>query len=499
MNENLTRRKFITNSTAGTIGAAVGLSMASGFDAKANSGLKESNKTFLFSRNIPFGDTYDIIVAGGGPAGSSAAVCAARLGAKVLLVEATGCLGGMGTSGLVCAFDPMSNGKQMLVGGFMKQLVDSMYKRGFLEPTEIPEIYQKVYHHWTKFQPEGLKLLLDEFLLEAGVEIRFFTKAVDAVVDNRSKKVNGIIIHNIEGFQYIKAKNFIDCTGDAVLADICGVECREPGRDTPNIMPATLTSLFTNIDFAKASPLIAEMKKIALEEGHFTQYDRMGPALSKIGYDIGYLNGGHIFNLDALRCRSLSDGMILGRKLAQEHLKFFIKYVPGCENIEHVTTASLMGVRESRRIKGEYELNFDDYIGRRHFPDQIGVFNKAVDIHPYNTSKEEYERFLKEYNETARLHSGEYFGIPYSILVPEGWKNLWVAGRCASSDVMVQGSIRVQPAASMMGQAAGTAAAQSIKTGQAANELDTEQLVKTLRENGAFLPQETLSTQMTRS
>jgi hypothetical protein len=167
--------------------------------------------------------------------------------------------------------------------------------------------------------------------------------------------------------------------------------------------------------------------------------------------------------------------------------------------MEHVTTASLIGVRESRRIKGEYVLNLDDYLARREFPDQIGIFNKFVDIHPYDTSEEEYQRFLKEKDERLRLNPGEYFGIPYSVLVPRGWQNLWVAGRCVSSDVRVHGSIRVQPACSMMGQAAGTAAAQSIRRKQPACELDTAELVTSLRAQNAFLPQKELTTGMTRS
>ena len=158
-----------------------------------------------------------------------------------------------------------------------------------------------------------------------------------------------------------------------------------------------------------------------------------------------------------------------------------------------------MGVRESRRIVGEYELNFDDYISKREFPDQIAIFNKAVDIHAYNDSLEEFNRFLQEYQDTGRLKPGDQFGIPYSILVPKGWSNLWVAGRCSSSDIKVHGSIRVQPAASMMGQAAGTAAVQSIKTGQPAYDLDTQLLVTTLREWDAYLPQDSLSKEMTRA
>ena len=157
-----------------------------------------------------------------------------------------------------------------------------------------------------------------------------------------------------------------------------------------------------------------------------------------------------------------------------------------------------MGVRESRRIVGEYELVFDDFINRRQFPDQIGVFNKHVDIHPYDCSKEEHERFWKEKSKTAVLGIGECFGIPYGILVPKGFKNLWVAGRCNSSDVMVHGSIRVMPACGMMGQAAGTAAVQSVRTGQSACELNTETLINSLREQNAYLPQKETSTKMTR-
>jgi hypothetical protein len=279
----------------------------------------------------------------------------------------------------------------------------------------------------------------------------------------------------------------VDATGDAVLADLCGVACREAGRDTKRIMPATLTSLFAGIDWAHFGNQYEWIKK-ALDDGHFTQHDRHLPGMSRVGCSAGYLNGGHIYNLDALRCRSLSEGMMLGRRLAQEYLSFYRKYVPGCEGIEHVTTAALMGVRESRRIVGEYELTFADYLARRQFPDQIGLFNKAVDIHPYDTSAEEYARFAQEYEKAGRIGPGECFGIPYRILVPRGFDNLWVAGRCASSDVEAHGSIRVQPAAAMMGQAAGTAVVLALRTGKAARTLDTAALVDTLREHGAYLP-----------
>jgi len=465
--------------------------------------------TFRLVRDIPAEKGYDLVVAGGGPAGSAAAICAARLGARVLLLEATGCLGGTGTSGLVTAFDPMADGERMLVGGFMRELVETMWERGFLSPHVTPDFWRRIFHRWTPFRAEGLKLLLDELATGAGVEVRFFTRVIDADVDvdPGGQSVRGLIAHNVEGYRYIRARTYVDATGDAVLTDLCGAPVREAGRDTPNIMPPTLCSLCAGIDWprAKTSPdangpanqqaLIEQ----AIADGHFSHRDRHVPGMFHAGDSVGMLNAGHVFHMDALRCRSLSDGMMRGRQLAQEYISFYRKYVPGFENLEHVTTAALMGIRESRRIVGEYELGYDDYLARRQFPDQIAVFNKAVDIHVYDDSEKEYARYYQEFHRSGRLGEGECFGLPYGILVPKGWRNLWVAGRCNSSDVEVHGSIRVMPTAAMMGQAAGTAAVQAIQSGQPACELDTARLVQTLREQGAYLPQADLSEAMTRS
>lgn len=464
---------------------------------------------FRLTRDIAIEDGYDLLVAGGGPAGSAAAICAARLGAKVLLVEATGCLGGMGTSGQVCTFGPMADGTRTLVGGFCRELIEAMHARGFLGPDVTPEFWRTHLNRWIPFQPEGLKRLLDEKAIEAGVELRFFTRVIDADVEGR--KVRGAIISNIEGYRYIRARTFIDATGDAVLADLCGVDCKVAGRDTPDIAPSTLCSLYAGIDWtdpaygndhtgADAVKLRArkELLPQAIAEGHFTQPDRFMPGMNKIGAQMGALNGGHVFGLNGLDCRSLSDGMVLGRRIAVEYTEFFRKYVPGCRNIEQVISAPLMGVRDTRRIVGEFELTIDDFMARRQFPDQVAVYNRPTDVHPTNTSEQEYQRFLRDFEGHGALGRGDSVGIPYSILVPRGSENLWAAGRCHSSDTKVHGSIRAQSAAYMMGQAASTAAVQSIRTGQPACDLDTWMLVESLRAAGAYLPQESLSRRMTR-
>jgi len=498
-----TRRDFIRRSAIGGIAATAGFSTLGGVNmACSDVGDLAKSGTYSFKRDIPVDETlYDLVIAGGGPAGVSAGIAAARLGAKVLIIEAMGCLGGMGTSGLVSAFDPMANGEEMLVGGIMHEIVYKMYDRGFLGPQEKPEVFSKAFHHWTPFQPEGYKLLLDEMVTEAGIEVRYFTRVIAADTDRKKGVVNGVIQQNVEGMKYIRAKTFVDATGDAVLSDLCGADYREAGRDTPVAMPPTLCSLIANVDFSRAVSGGQESPPLlkAIAEGHFSQPDKHVPGSFRGGRTVTMLNAGHVFGMNAVNCASLTQGMMQGRRLVQEFVAYYKKYVAGFENIELVTTAALMGVRESRRIVGEYELKYADYESRRHFPDQIGIFNKAVDIHVLDGSEEQYQRYKEEYHTISRLNPGEYFGIPYSILVPKGWVNLWVAGRCNSSDIKVHGSIRVQPAASMMGQAVGTAAVQSIKTGQPACDLNTETLITTLRAAGAKLPQETLSAKMTRN
>lgn len=467
-----------------------------------------TSTTYQFTRTIAASPAYDLVVAGGGPAGTAAAVCAARLGLKVLLAEATGCLGGMGTSGLVASFGPVSDGERMLVGGFMKELLATMWEQKAFGPQVTEEYLNKQLNRWVPFSPEHLKRILDTFTVQAGVEVRFFTRVIEADVTGR--RVNGVVLSNVEGLQYVPAKAFIDATGDAALASLTGAECKVVLRDTDTVAPSTLCSLLagmnwddpayagTGMDAVKAR-VRSELVPKAIDDGFFTQEDRFFPGMNRVGPKGATLNAGHVFNLNPLSVRSLSDGMVLGRKLALEYTEFYRKYVPGCDELELLTTAPVMGIRDSRRIVGEFELTIDDFLARREFADQVAVYNRPTDVHPSDTSKKEYERFLKDFHGKDNLGRGEHVGIPYSILVPRGSQNLWVAGRCHSSDTKVHGSIRAQSAAYMMGQAAATAAAQSIRTGQPAIDLDTKCLVETLREAGAYLPQRELAKEMTRA
>lgn len=492
--KGIKRREFLKTSASIGLGlAALGLSpdilRANEKPAKDIRG-----DGYLLKRTIPVEDNWDVLVCGGGPSGMAAALSAARLGAKVLLVEGTGCLGGMATSGLVSAFPRIGDGKDLMAGGILWEIIEKMFKRGALGPGMVPEKYAQPPYCWIPFSAEMYKVLLDDLMTEAGVEVRFFTRMIDVDSSPEEGKVNGVVIHNIEGYKYIVAKNYIDCTGDASLASLSGVECREAGRDTEGIMPASIFQYVGNIDYSHLGGGSKYLKK-AVEDGFFTQPEYSLTGLYKVGNTFGAINAGHVFNLDALRIKSLSDGMMTGRKVAREFFEFYKKYVPGYENAEQLATSALMGVRESRRIVGEYELCYEDLKNLRVFPDQICVFRYHIDIHPYvadpNVHNTTSSKTLK------RFQDGEHFGIPYSSLVPKGWNNLWVAGRSISSDVLANGSIRVQPTCIMMGEAVGAAAALTIRNGSNARTLSMRELISTLRSQGAYLPQTLVSKYMT--
>lgn len=439
--------------------------------------------TYSFSRQIAIKSGYDLVVAGGGPGGCGAAISAARQGLRVLLIEATGALGGMGTQAMVSAWSHMSNGQETILGGLMLELVETMHARGF-----IPEKYDRVF--WTKihnrglgYSTEGLKLLLDELCSDAGVDVRFFSKMVE--VDATDGTVAGVIVHDCEGLSFVEAPYFVDATGDATLSYLAGAETRRAGTDTPNINPPTLCSVHAGIDHAVFDRR-AHQQYIdkAVDDGFFSQPDRHVPGLFPSGRSSAILNAGHLFGTDALDSVQLSGAMAKGRQFAWEYGNFCREYLPGCERIELISSAPLLGVRESRRVVGEYELNYQDYLDRRQFDDQIAVYCKQVDIHVYDLSKEEYDRYKNEFEKNAVLAPGEVYGIPYRILVPKGFQNLWVAGRSNSSDVKVAAAIRDQPAAVMMGEAVGTAAVQARSGGETARTLNVSKLRKTLRENG---------------
>jgi len=451
-----------------------------------------------YTREIPNASPYDVVVCGGGPAGFAAGISAARLGARTLLLEASTALGGMATQGLVTSYDSMADGSEPLVGGIMREILERLHEEKLLPPVTTPRSWRQGYLHPTKIKPEECKWFFDRMATEAGLEVRFQSRAVDVTLTENERQISHIILSDIRGLSAIPTRTVIDATGDATVAALAGAPFQLALRDTPQVMPGTLCFILANID-EKRMRSFSGYADQARADGHFRNPEvRLIP--SKVGPGVYSFNAGHLFNFDASDPAQYSQALIEGRDIVAEHVAFLRKYVPGYENAVLAATAPLLGVRESRRIVGECILTKEDYISGRHFHDQIGIYNKEPDLHVYAPTEEAIaDHHAHREARLGWLPPGTSYGLPYGILVPQGgWQNLWVPGRSASTDVFVHSSSRVMPAASMMGEAAGCAAVQHLATAQPACKLDTAALVTTLRAQGAILPQEDLRPDMTR-
>src|SRR5271170_3704779 len=309
----LTRRGFIKGAAESTAAMAVLGRVPTAAPANA--------ETYKLTREIPVERGYDVVVAGGGPSGAAAAISAARLGAKVLLIEAVGSMGGMGTNAYVSNWYSLGDGERMIIGGLIEELISTMCLNKQAAPTPATENYKKGdYVDPVGFNPEVLKVLFDRLCHDAGVEVRFFTRVVDADADPRAGRISGVVTNNIEGYRYIAARTFIDCTGDAVLANLCGVKVKAAGTDTPHIMPPTLCALVEDIDYTCFKPDRQQaMVEKAIDDNYFSQADRHVPGLFRSGANTATMNAAHLFNTNALVCRSLSDAMARGRVLDEEY------------------------------------------------------------------------------------------------------------------------------------------------------------------------------------
>lgn len=445
-------------------------------------------KYLMKERHIPLDDSYDVIVVGGGPSGCLAAIAAAGEGANTLLVESTGALGGMGTSGGVTAWQYFSDGIRFLYSNTVKSIFDSC-KAGM---DHIPD--DKI-HGYTPLDPELLKRIYDDHVVDSGADVLFFTLL--SAVEGEDGNVSEIILANKSGLQAYKASVYIDCTGDADLAVWAGADF-EQGDINNETQPATLCFILSNVDLYgylngppikgiknenPTSKMLDSGKYPHINDGHVCNY-LIGPGT------IGF-NAGHMWDIDPTKPETLTQGMMTGRKIAAEFCQGLRKFHPtGFGNAFLSSTATLMGVRETRRIIGDYVLNIEDYRVRRKFPDEIARNSNKIDVHiskeENNLDIQERERIFQERTET--YEKGESYGIPYRCLTPAGLKNILVAGRSISTDRWVQGSTRIMGPCMAFGEAAGVAAAIAAKNGKDIHNVDTDILRKKLKNNGVYLP-----------
>jgi hypothetical protein len=438
------------------------------------------NSRSLYQRELEVRYQTDVLVVGGGPAGVAAALAAARQGKSVRLIEAHSCLGGMGTAGMVPAFMQFTDGVNFLADGIGREILDALTAAGGATP----------WRRSTGIRTEVLKRVYDQLLRDAGVPFTFHTQLVDVAVDG--ERVREAICAGRSGLFAMRATVFVDCTGDGDLSAFAGAPY-EKGDADGTMQPGTLCSVWAGIDWETVEDLYywggtaSDGIEKAIEDGVFTVEDHALVGFWRVGATLGGGNIGHTFDLDGTDEESLTRAYVRGRQSMPEYERFYKEYLQGYEEMELVATASLMGVRESRRIMGDYVLNLDDYLRRAVFDDEIGRHAYNIDLHPSKADVEIAVAARKDFD-TLRLKDGESYGIPYRVLTPRGLKNVLVAGRCVSTDRKVQGAIRVMPGCYITGQAAGVAAAMAVQAEADTRAIDVRDLQARLKALGAYLP-----------
>jgi len=433
-------------------------------------------------KKLPVFGHFDVVVAGGGPSGVAAAVSAARNGAKVLLLEQTGALGGMSTNGLVPCYAPFAQWGNTAIRGIGYEIVKKLEKMGGST--------DKI--QWPSIDPEKLKFLLDELVVKSGTKILFFT-FVSGVI-KKGKKIQALIFENKSGRQAVTANTFIDATGDGDAAFKAGVPFVKGDRHG-KMQGVSLEFMVAGIDMKAYDKWQKKFKNNTAKNILFKKAEKSGQLRSfkdgehRFMADIihsdsvrGY-NYGHIFRVDGTKTQDLTRAMIRGRQLAASFIKYTKKNIPGMKNAMLVATGALPGVRETRRFKGAYRLTLEDFASIRQFKDQIAVYDYPVDVHGSSKSGKAEEASVLTMRKYV-LPQGKNYGIPFSSMKPAGCENLLLTGRHISVDRMAHGSTRVMPACMAIGEAAGLAAAMAAKENITVSKIDTDELRKRLVRQG---------------
>lgn len=453
-------------------------------------------------KNIKQQLNADVVVVGGGPAGMCAAIAAAREGVRVILIEQGGFCGGMATKGLVGPFMTCydAKGETMIIRGLFKEIVERMVARGFaIHPAQVHggtafTSWIKIGHeHVTPFEPEGLKIIIDEMLTEAGVKILYHTDFIHPVLDNNT--ISGILVSSKRGLEIIEATVVIDCTGDGDVAYRSGVPYEMGNQELNLIQPATMFFHISNVDpDAVEADIQANIQNFYRKDGvnYRSFHWRVTQARENDDWDLNRVsigmfrmpkpdewcvNTSRIMGVNSTDNESLTNAELIGRQQVYKILHFLQKYVPGCENARIKSIASHIGIRESRHIQGDYRLTAEDLLNSKVPEDSILLAANSVDVHG---------RFGPTSNEYVPI-KGKYYGVPYRCLIPKGIEQLLIAGRCVSADSTAAGAIRVMPPCMGMGEAAGVAAALSVKERITVRRIDVQNLRKVLKDRGAYL------------
>ncbi len=421
--------------------------------------------------------SYDTVVLGGGFTGCAAALAAARQGQNVLLLEASGFLGGAASNCLIFPLMPYATSlkdadgnhvKHYLSRGILAELVRDLQETGDIRGD-------------SGFLDEAVKLLLDKKMTEAGVQVLFH--ATLCGVAKTKNHIDSVSVVTKAGVLTFTAKTFVDCTGDADLCEMSGVDT-VLGREPDHLcQPMTLCFRVANVDKQAFFANRDEMRRLHkewLDAGRFTN-----PREDILVFDYPidgmlHFNTTRVVKHNPVDPFDVTRAEMEARRQVKELLDFFrVNNLAGMENAKLVYTAPNIGVRESRMLVGDYVLTGKDLVACTKFEDAIAAGNYDIDIHNPEGSGTSHYYFPQ----------GTWYTIPYRSLIPKACDadNLLVGGRCISVDHEAQASVRIIPICATTGEAAGVAAAVANRNGTTVQDADVKEIQKILVDTGAYI------------
>lgn len=432
------------------------------------------------SRSIPILARVDVLVCGAGAAGVAASVSAARNGAQVLAVERDSTLGGTGPRSFVTEYH-----QAFFTGGIMSEVIQRLRAAGGADPDLEDGVFA------VPFDPEILKFVLWEMFEESGARLLPDSWVTDAIVEDG--RVKGVVIENKAGRQAILADVVVDCTGDADVAARAGAPLQEYNHPQPMVMLFQIGG----VDYAKSQDRSgrSDLVKAAKADGrlpgdlYLDNFSNFGIAPSTREAGMGYIYAVRVLRKDPYDADDLTDAEVQARCGVRAFMPF-LRSVPGFEGAWLIKAAPMIGVRDSRRILGDYTLTREDILGGVFHPTDIFKrYHRMPDTmgfvrHPSDGS--EASAAFREQLAQAKMVTS-VFGVPYGCLLPQGLHNLLVAGKTISMSYEAHSRCRQIPDCMAFGQAAGTAAALASRAGITPRDVDIEELQHLLIAQGQNL------------
>jgi hypothetical protein len=398
------------------------------------------------ARDIPVVGEYDVVVCGGGPAGVAAAVSAARRGAKPLIIEQHGSLGGIWTTGLLSYFLDYRNKP-----GLMAEIIQRLEARGARAADDRGE-------STNAFDVEEVRRLMDELCLEAGVRIQLYSRVAAAQVADGV--LTHVIVESKSGREAVAGRQFVDCSGDGDVGALagCGFDLGQP--ETGATQPMSLIALLTGIRRDAVRPYFHQpgdtwaapkdrLREAMERGGHSPSYGK--PSLFALRDDLFLLMANHEYGVKGTDVRDLTAATLRARGELHALVNGLRGLGPPWSRLRLVATGAQIGVREGRRIHGHATVTLADMVAGRHQPDAVCRVTFGIDVHSTDPS-------AGKGIETTTARTQPY-DIPLGALRARDVARLWLAGRCISGDFLAHSSYRVTGNAVAMGEAAGTAAA----------------------------------------